>query len=139
MPEASRKKLQNTPFNTVDEMKKAQAEIEKEIWYEAERALTFQKIVLNEPRFKPLREVFEIPWKGFMKPETEEIISFTLTKEGAPSFTINDKIQDVNGGAGFLEGLIRGGFGVYTAHWMSFRKLGPNSAKLSPEKIEGDR
>lgn len=139
MAEGSRKKLQNTPFETVEEMKKAQAEIEKEIWFEAERALTFQKMVLNEPRFKPLREVFEIPWKGFMKPATEEIISFTLTKEGAPSFTINEKIQEVNGGAGFLEGLIRGGFGVYTTHWMSFRKLGPTAAKLSTESLENER
>ena len=114
-------------------MERAQAEIEKEIWFEAERALTFHRVVLNEPRFKPLKEIFEIPWKGFMKPQTEEIISFTLTKEGAPSFTINEKIQTLNGGAGFLEGLIRGGFGVYTSHWMSFRKLGPTTAKLTPD------
>ncbi len=135
MAKETRDKLKSTPFESVEDLKEAQNRIRKEVWEDSMRALA-QAELLEKDEFKKLEQNWKKPWKGFMKEKCDEIISFYLTEDGVPAFTISERLQDGAKGDGFVEGLIRGGFSVFTDSLLTFRKIRPvgTTANSVPKK-----
>lgn len=100
----TREKLKGTPFDSAEELKDAQKRIQYEVWHDLERSKAIRTLSENA-EYQFLFEIFEEPWRCYLKAGQSEVLSVELTKKMTPKMVVNESLMKGGSTKEFIEAI----------------------------------